>query len=53
MTYIELMIIVLIIAMIISGIFLLKRTANKFNLSAEQLKKIKQRNKILDEKEKN
>ncbi len=52
MTYIELIILILVIAMIVSGIFLLKRTANKFNLSPEQLKKIKKRNEMLDEKEK-
>jgi len=52
MTYLELIIITLIIAMIASSVFLLKRTAKKFNLSPEQLEAIKKRNKMLDEKEK-
>ncbi|QBY05330.1 DUF2897 family protein [Thalassotalea sp. HSM 43] len=41
-------IITLIIAFIISGIYVVYKSAKKFNLSDEQLKRIKERNKQLD-----
>jgi len=52
MTYIEIFVLILVIAMVASGIFLLKRTASKFNLSPEQLEKIKKRNEMLDNEDK-
>lgn len=39
---------VLALGMIIGGILLLKKSAKKFNLTPEQLEKIKQRNDDLD-----
>jgi len=43
--------IVLILVSIIGGILLLKKTAKKFNLTAEQLKEIKERNDQIEKKE--
>ncbi len=40
---------ILALGMIIGGILLLKKSAKKFNLTPEQLAKIKKRNQILDE----
>jgi len=51
MTFTTLLIIVIALGTIVSGIMLLKRSAKKFNLSDEQLEKIKQRNKAQDEKD--
>jgi Tfp pilus assembly protein PilV len=51
MSLIEIIISVIILAMILGGILLLKKSATKFNLTAAQLKKIKQRNQELDKKE--
>ena len=45
-------IIIIALGTIVSGILLLKQSAKKFNLSEQQLDKIKQRNKLLDEQEK-
>jgi len=44
---------VLALGMIIGGILLLKKSAKKFNLTAEQLEKIKQRNHVLDDEDSN
>lgn len=44
--------IVLALGIIIGGILLLKKSARKFDLTSEQLERIKKRNKELDEKEK-
>ena len=46
-----LILIVVIIGFIFSGILLLKQSAKKFNLSDEQLKKIKQREASLQKEE--
>lgn len=43
--------IILALGSIIGGILLLKKSAKKFNLTPEQLKKIKERNELLDKKE--
>jgi len=45
-------IISLAIGIIIGGVLVLKNSARKFNLSAEQLDKIKKRNEALDKEEK-
>jgi hypothetical protein len=42
---------ILAIGIIVGGIFLLKKSAHKFNLTAEQLAKIKKRNETLDKHE--
>lgn len=44
-------ILALVIGMIIGGVLLLKRTANKFDLTDEQLTEIKKRNQQFDEEE--
>ena len=44
-------IIVLILAMIISGLLVLKKSAKKLNLSAKELQRIKKRNLALDKEE--
>ncbi len=44
---------VLALGMIIGGILLLKKSAKKFNLTPEQLEKIKQRNQALDDEDSN
>jgi hypothetical protein len=44
-------IIVLILAMIISGLLVLKKSAKKLNLSAKELQRIKTRNLALDKEE--
>ena len=51
MTISVLVIIVLALASIIGAVMVLKKSAKKFNLTDEQLAKIKQRNKELDKKE--
>ncbi|WP_082627259.1 DUF2897 family protein [Colwellia sp. TT2012] len=51
MSLIAIIIITLAIGIILGGILLLKKSARKFNLTAEQLAKIKQRNERLDKEE--
>ncbi len=41
----------LAIGIIVGGIFLLKKSAHRFNLTAEQLANIKKRNEALDKQE--
>ncbi len=43
---------ILALGIILGGVFLLKKSAKKFDLTPEQLKKIKKRNKELDKEEK-
>lgn len=45
--------ITLALGVIIGGVLVLKKSARKFDLTEEQLEKIKERNKELDEQEKN
>ncbi len=52
MSVIAIIITVLAIGIIVGGVFLLKKSAHKFNLTAEQLASIKKRNKALEKKEK-
>jgi len=52
MDWLTLFIIVIVLGTVVSAILLLKQSARKFDLSQEQLNKIKQRNKKLDEEEK-
>ena len=52
MTFSIIILISLALGIIIGGIFLLKKSARKFDLTKEQLDNIKKRNKELDEKEK-
>jgi hypothetical protein len=51
MTFTTLLIIVIALGTIVSAIMLLKQSAKKFNLSAKELDKIKQRNKEQDKKD--
>ncbi len=51
MTVTIVIIIILALAMILGGILLIKRTATKFDLSTEELKKIKERSHDLTKKE--
>jgi hypothetical protein len=44
---------ILALGIVIGGIFLLKKSAKKFDLSPEQLEKIKQRNQTLDKEDSN
>ena len=46
------LLITFILLFIISGIYMLYKSARKFNLTPEQLKKIKQRNKELEQENK-
>jgi len=46
------LIILLVLAMLLSGIWLLKKTARKFHLSNEELKRINERNERLDKEDK-
>lgn len=46
----EIVLTVLILGMIIGGVLLIKRSAKKFDLTTEQLDRIKKRNDDLDEK---
>ena len=48
----EIILTVLILGMILGGILLLKKSAKKFDLTNEQLAKIKKRNEDLDKSEK-
>lgn len=45
------LIIFLVLAMLISGIWLLKKTAKKFHLSEDELKRIDERNKRFDKED--
>ncbi|WOH37703.1 DUF2897 family protein [Thalassotalea fonticola] len=45
------LIIFAVLMFIISGIYFVYKSAKKFNLSSEQLEKIKKRNRELDEEE--
>lgn len=51
MTGLEVFISIVILGTVISGILLLKQSAKKFNLTDEQLKKIKDREEILKKEE--
>ena len=51
MSVIAIIIIALAIGIIVGGIFLLKKSARKFDLTAEQLADIKKRNEELDKQE--
>ena len=51
MSVIAIIIIALAIGIIVGGILLLKKSAAKFNLTPEQLAKIKKRNETLDKEE--
>mgnify|MGYP000108317928 CR=1 FL=1 len=44
----EIILTILILAIIVGGVLLLKKSAKKFNLTNEQLEKIKKRNDDLD-----
>ncbi|GAA0819948.1 DUF2897 family protein [Colwellia sp. D2M02] len=52
MSYVEIIITVLIFGSILGGIFLIRKSAKKFNLTREQLADIKKRNEMLDKEEK-
>ena len=45
-------VVILALGIILGGVLLLKKSARKFDLTDEQLEKIKKRNKELDEEEK-
>lgn len=47
----EIILTVLILGIIIGGVLVLKKSAKKFNLTEEQLRKIKKRNDDLDKTE--
>ena len=49
--FVKIFIVIIIFALIISGILLLKQSAQKFSLTEEQLKRIKKRNAELDKEE--
>ena len=51
MSLTELIITVLMLGSIIAGILLIKKSAKKFNLTAERLAEIKKRNEALDKEE--
>lgn len=51
MSFTALAIIVICLAMIVSGIIVLKRSAKKFNLTEEQKLKIKERNLKFEQEE--
>ncbi len=51
MSITAIIIILLALGLILGGIFLLKKSAKEFNLTDEQLKKIKERNQALDKEE--
>lgn len=52
MSITEIIMTILILGMIIGGILLLKKSAKKFDLTPEQLEKIKKRNTELEEQDK-
>lgn len=45
-------IIVLAVSLVVGGIMIVKQSAKKFNLTDEQLKRVKERNKMLEQEEK-
>ena len=45
-------IVVLAVSLIVGGIMIVKQSAKKFNLTDEQLKRVKARNKALEQEEK-
>ena len=47
----KILIVIVVFALIISGILLLKQSAQKFSLTEEQIKRIKKRNAELDKEE--
>ena len=47
----EIILTILTLGMILGGVLLLKKSAKKFNLTDEQLEKIKKRNEELDKTE--
>ncbi len=49
----EIILSVLILGIIVGGVLVLKKSAKKFNLTAEQLEEIKKRNDDLDKADKN
>jgi DUF2897 family protein len=51
MNWVFWIILIISLGMIVSPILLLKQSAKKFNLSEQQLKDIKERNKALDAEE--
>ncbi len=51
MSITAIIIILLALGLILGGVLLLKKSAKKFNLSDEQLKKINERNQALDKEE--
>lgn len=51
MSITAIIIILLALGVILGGVLLLKKSAKKFNLSDEQLEKIKERNQALDKEE--
>ena len=51
MSYTALAIIIICLAMILSGIFVLRRSAKKFNLSEQEIQNIKKRNLAYEKKE--
>jgi hypothetical protein len=53
MSLTEIILTVLILGMIVGGLLLLKKSARKFNLTTEQLEKIKKRNEDLDKESDN
>ncbi len=52
MSFTAIIISLLALGIIVAGVLLLKKSARKFNLTAEQLDKIKKRNQQLNELEK-
>ena len=51
MTFIEIIIAVIALGLIVGAVLLLKQSAKKFNLTDEQLKNIKERNKTIEAEE--
>lgn len=51
MSFNEIVILVLALGIILGGVLVLKKSAHKFNLTPEQLEKIKKRNEALDKAE--
>lgn len=51
MSVTAILIITITVGIIIGGVLVLKKSAHKFNLTAEQLDKIKKRNEKLDKEE--
>jgi len=51
MSVVAILLTVLALGIIVGGILVLKKSATKFNLTSEQLDKIKSRNEALDKEE--